>query len=533
MKKQNQPPNPPPKNENARLRVSKDKQEIFRGSTATKAENEINSSLPTPIFDLLAEDGVLGAMMKNPKVAESCTGLTAAHFSAQNAPIFLALADLHHRDAPTSSRDAVDLLDRRGELNDAGGAKHIYRLEDEGSEGESIARHYLTEIHRAFRGRRGREIAREFQQSIDSGEDIATALSTLNAAQIALERLGNTGIGKVLEARRFSISQPPPTPLPIYSIGGVCIATAGNLTAITGQAKSGKSSLLSALIAAAHSGEGDTLGVNSFNDGGGALIHFDTEQSRHDHHSLVMLAMRRAGRPSPLPWFRSYCLTDLSPGELCAALTSEAAAAADAHGFIHSIIIDGIADLCADVNDPTETAALLLNLRALSIKYSCPVVCVLHENPSKEGGQNKTRGHLGSHLERKAFASLTLSKNTDGVVSVFSGNSRKLHIAREGAPSFVWNNDAGMHITCDSPTPSPSAKRETRKEHLTHLLDEVYGGRLENITLSFRHQKLLTELMERTNKGETTIKKMITDMLEFRLIKKGEGKGEEDRYSRC
>ena len=531
--KKHQPPNPPPKNEKGLPSGEREQARDFRRSKATKAESEINSSLPTPIFDLLAEEGVLGAMMMNPKVAESCTGLTAAHFSKQNAPIFLALADLHHRDAPTSSRDAVDLLDRRGELNDAGGEKHIERLEDEGTLSETNARYYITGIHRAFRGRRGREIAREFQQAIESGEDIATALATLNAAQIALERLGNTGISKMLAERRYD-GKKPPTRLPAtYSLGGVAIATSGNLTAITGQAKAGKSSLLAAMIAAAHNPTGDTLGITSHNDRGGALIHFDTEQEPCDHFDLIEQAWRRAVRPSSLPWFRSYCLTDLSPGELLTALKCAVVEAFDDCGSIHSIIIDGIADLCADVNDPTETAALLLELRALSIKYSCPVVCVLHENPSKEGGQNKTRGHLGSHLERKAFASLTLSKNTDGVVSVFSGNSRKLHIAREGAPSFVWNNDVGMHITCDSPTPSPSAKRETRKEHLTHLLDEIYGGRLENITLSYRHQKLLTELMERTNKGETTIKKMITDMLEFRLIKKGEEKGEEDRYLRC
>ena len=139
--------------------------------------------------------------------------------------------------------------------------------------------------------------------------------------------------------------------------------------------------------------------------------------------------------------------------------------------------MDGIADLIHDVNDTIASPALILELRTLSIKYSCPVVCVLHENPSKEGGQNKTRGHLGSQLERKAFASLTLSKNADGVVSVFSGNSRKLHIAKEGAPSFVWSDDVGMHVTCTSASATASAaKALSTKVLMDELASKVFAN---------------------------------------------------------
>jgi len=164
-------------------------------------------------------------------------------------------------------------------------------------------------------------------------------------------------------------------------------------------------------------------------------------------------------------------------------------------------------------------------LRTLSIKYSCPVVCVLHENPSKEGGQNKTRGHLGSHLERKAFASLTLSKDADGVVSVFSGNSRKLHIAKDGAPSFVWSDDAGMHLTCQ---PAAPKKRSAASYKLTELAARVFDGVL---SLGLRYSQVVEtiEAKSRDRISNATARRRVDDMIDAGLIVRGEG-AEDDRY---
>ena len=47
-----------------------------------------------------------------------------------------------------------------------------------------------------------------------------------------------------------------------------------------------------------------------------------------------------------------------------------------------------------------------------SVRNSPPVFCVLHENPGTE--QAKTRGHLGSDLNRKAFANLRIDKDASG-----------------------------------------------------------------------------------------------------------------------
>lgn len=478
------------------------------------------------------ESALLGAMMLSPATADACLSLTAAHFATPNDTIFIALADLYQRGAPIGSAAVADLMGKRGQLDAIGGSARggllaLCSLEERGTTGATNAAFHIEQIQRAYRLREERRILNTISTALTTGESCAVALETATQALATLDKIGGGGVAKMLKDRRYDASNPPPKAPPIYSLGGVCIATSGNLTAITGQAKSGKSSLLAAMIAAAHDPQGDTLGMTSNNDRGGALIHFDTEQAPEDHFSLVGQALRRAVRPSVLPWFRSYCLTDQTPPELLAALKFEAAAALEACGFIHSIIVDGIADLVWDVNDPEESNSLILEVRALSIKYACPVVCVLHENPTTEaGGRNKTRGHLGSQLERKAFASLTLSKDADGVVSVYSGNSRKLHIAKDGAPSFVWSDEVGMHITCQAAAPKTGRAASIK---LAELADRVFDGVIPSVGLRYSQLVETIEIKSRDRISNATARRRVDEMREAGLIVRGVDAAD-DRY---
>ena len=62
-------------------------------------------------------------------------------------------------------------------------------------------------------------------------------------------------------------------------------------------------------------------------------------------------------------------------------------------------------------------------LPLIATEQNAVVVTVLHENPNSEYG--KTRGHLGSQLERKAESNLRLQKdNTTGVTTIFTEKSR-------------------------------------------------------------------------------------------------------------
>ena len=72
------------------------------------------------------------------------------------------------------------------------------------------------------------------------------------------------------------------------------------------------------------------------------------------------------------------------------------------------LIVDGIADLCADVNNIEESNACVQRLMEWSAKYNVHIMCVIHSN----FGSDKPTGHLGSFLEKKAETQIQLEANT-------------------------------------------------------------------------------------------------------------------------
>ena len=261
-----------------------------------------------------------------------------------------------------------------------------------------------------------------------------------------------------LEARRLNVEHPPPTPDPRYFIGNNGICTPGNLTALAAAVKSGKSSYVGAMIAAVITQDptkADCLGLRSSNPLGYGLLHFDTEQSPYDHFDLMKRALARAGIDAPPPWFLSYCLTGFPLLELRLAVKLAMAKAATRFKGIHSVIIDGVADLAADVNNPEESNGLVTDLHGQAIEHHCPIIGVIHLNP---GAQDKTRGHLGSQLERKAETNLRLEKS-DEITVVWSDKNRRAPILKDRGPCFQWSDEKGMHIS----VPNISQTREAER----------------------------------------------------------------------
>lgn len=108
------------------------------------------------------------------------------------------------------------------------------------------------------------------------------------------------------------------------------------------------------------------------------------------------------------------------------------------------MIIDGVADLCSSPNDEAESLELISRLHALAQEYRAAIICVLHENPSSVEG--KTRGHLGSELNRKAFANLRIEKDPkDSISTMWGMDMRKRDIPREQGFCFAWNEALKMH----------------------------------------------------------------------------------------
>ncbi|MGB8167554.1 MAG: DnaB-like helicase N-terminal domain-containing protein [Chthoniobacteraceae bacterium] len=300
-------------------------------------------------------------------------------------------------------------------------------------------KHTLREIIRV-----GTEFARRAYDA--SGDDAATLAAELaEKTHEAAERIQRAGMRELLLPRRFDPTNPPPRPVPVWMLGGSIIATPGNIMAVQAKSKAGKTAFLGAMIAATMSSDGDFFGLTSGNPTGKALLHFDTEQSPYDHYQVLTRSMRRGKIGQAPPWLRSYCVTDLPMQERIGALHAELEQAAIDHKGIFAVIIDGIADLCRSLNDDVAAFGLIDQLHRLAIKYDCVIVCVLHENPTTD--QGKTRGHLGSQLERKAETNLRLEKDSQGVTVIFAERARSAHIPKDQGSKFQWDTEQAMHVS--------------------------------------------------------------------------------------
>jgi hypothetical protein len=169
---------------------------------------------------------------------------------------------------------------------------------------------------------------------------------------------------------------------------------------------------------------------------------------------------------------RAYALLDLSASERLALLHAELARASSECGGVHCALIDGVADLLENVNDIPAAIGLVQELRNLSVQYDCPIVCVLHENPAQPGFTGKTRGHLGSELERKADANLSIKKGSDNISVIFSnGKCRHAEITEHFAPRFKFCEKAMMHVSCEA---ASVAKAEANLEEMREEAREIF-----------------------------------------------------------
>jgi hypothetical protein len=106
-----------------------------------------------------------------------------------------------------------------------------------------------------------------------------------------------------------------------------------------------------------------------------------------------------------------------------------------------------------------ESLELVSQIHALSQDFECAIFCILHENPTGEKGTG--RGHLGSELNRKAFANLRIDKDAETSISTLYGTDmRKRDIPREQGFCFGWDNNAGMHTFKGRAAGLKAAQRE-------------------------------------------------------------------------
>lgn len=305
----------------------------------------------------------------------------------------------------------------------------------------------------------------------------------------------------MLKSCEIDFNNPPEKAQEIISAGDVPLGTQGNILCITGGEGTGKSNYIAALVAGSirpENSQVDTLGINVYpNTQNKAVLLYDTEQSEVQLFKNVSNLLKRAKRSEKPDEFKAFCLTGMSRKERLQAIVQSMDKFHYQYGGIRLVVIDGIADLVHSANDEVESLRIVDELYRLAGIYQTCIICVLHYVPNGL----KLRGHLGSELQRKAAAILSIELDGDATISVV-----KALKVREGSPLdvplmlFSWDKEAGMHLYRGE---KPREEKEKRKEkELVSVAREVFDQQtyITYIDLCEQIQQIM-DVKERTAKS--------------------------------
>lgn len=305
----------------------------------------------------------------------------------------------------------------------------------------------------------------------------------------------------MLKSCEIDFDNPPAKAEEVISAGDVPLGTQGNILCITGGEGTGKSNYVAALIAGAVIKDNqaiDTLGVSVRpNPDNKAVLLYDTEQSEVQLFKNVSNLLKRAKLKEKPEELRAFSLTGMSRKERLQAIVQSMDKYHYEYEGIRLVVIDGIADLVLSANDEAESIRIVDELYRLAGIYKTCIVCVLHYVPNGL----KLRGHLGSELQRKAAAIVSIELDSEPSISVV-----KALKVRDGSPldvplmQFSWDKEIGMHIYIGE---KPREEKEKRKEkELAVVAREIFISQkhLTYIDLCDRIQQSM-DVKERTAKS--------------------------------
>ena len=274
----------------------------------------------------------------------------------------------------------------------------------------------------------------------------------------------------------IDFNRPPEAPEPLLSINEVTIGTAGNLVCVAGSEGSGKTNFLGGVLSGAiKPGEIDidTLGTTiRENIRDRAVLLYDTEQSEYQLYKNMTYIVRRASLEKPPVWFKAFCLVGISRSERMKMILESMDRCYYEFGGIHLVVIDGIADLIAGVNEEEPSVMLVEELFRIAAIYNTVIICVLHLAPSGM----KLRGHLGSEVQRKASGIILIEKEEN-----INASTVKALKVRDGSPldvplmQFGWSKSEGMHIYLGEMSREASKTRKINE--LKDAAKDIFSGK--------------------------------------------------------
>ena len=230
---------------------------------------------------------------------------------------------------------------------------------------------------------------KETMKQLDTELAHAGEATTLSPQMLLLEQLRITPESQ-LEPMDF-----------LFELYGKPCFPRGELVAITGKAKSGKTFVTSMLMAC--SARQKVLAIERHTESKDRtdqeplrVLWYDTEQSDESTQDILRNRIMKMIASEVFPLYDIFNVRSVGWKER-RNLLLEAVERYDPD----LVIVDGIRDLVNDINDGVLAQEVMEELMQMAALKNCCIVCVLHQNKGSE--DHNLRGWIGTELMNKAF----------------------------------------------------------------------------------------------------------------------------------
>ena len=274
-----------------------------------------------------------------------------------------------------------------------------------------------------------------------------------------------------LEQRRITPDKELPEMRFLFRLFGTPCFPRGELVAVTGKAKSGKTFFTSMLMAMGTApppsqGEEPEGGMTRIpalqrvTDEPIRVMWYDTEQSEESTQDILRNRIMKMTVPlhegeDGVGAFHVFNVRGEPWKERMPLLE-----AAVLHYRPDLVIVDGIRDLVNDINDGCLAQEVVEGLMHLAAETGCCIVCVLHQN--KGADDRNLRGWIGTELTNKAFEVYACDKDVNRLFSVEQTHTRKYDLKEklyysvdaDGLPRQVGESKASGNETVQKKYPA-------------------------------------------------------------------------------
>lgn len=319
----------------------------------------------------------------------------------------------------------------------------------------------------------------------------------------------------LLLKRKYDPNKEPPPEQIAFLIESKNIGTLQNFVTITGMQKSGKTTFMSAMIAAALTNT-EQLGMRfRLPHERRRVCYWDTEQGDNDFYRTMERIKSFIGTDTLPPHFDSYNFREDEPEAVIFMLEKYL----ELHPDCSLLVIDGILDMIESYNDEAHSKRLVNLLKRITKVNNLLALCTLHKGKTT----NNTLGHLGAMADRAAQSVLFVEKNKERNTLILK--SDYLRSADDFTPIEIYHNNTTHRWEQTIYNPDQEAK-VSGKERMAQPQDIADDTHRMNVIRIFSFQDMITykklthDIVELYAVGMNWAKKCVRHLLDKNFIYK-------------